>query len=320
MKRGLAILVAVLFILISVIAYYQIFGSTKKLERYYTGIGVQLWKVDQNINGFGGQRNGQSMWFKNDIGQFTGKTFLGQVLKNGPAGKAGLESADMLLAVDDEDVSIFGVEGVIQKITNKRVGDRVNLKIRQTDESGNVLRDFNVGLIMEEIDRADWAPLDLELGGAFCTGNECIKYTAKVSEDKNSGKFTYHFGFSNTHNQSIIIKSQLFNLIGGKDLSDSTGSLLMLKQGENRQFIVETEDFPVSESPAPIREFVGADENPDMLDYFKKNYPDFSSREHYYNDANGKLWLNTAGTTEHFFVPSGWYNTLQKANEEFWRR
>ncbi|MDP3792956.1 MAG: PDZ domain-containing protein [bacterium] len=291
-----------------------------KPERYSIGIGVTLDEIGENIEAFGVRRGGQDLWFNNKSGKFNGAISLRQVLENGPAEKVGLEAGDTLLEIDGEDASELGVSGVVEKITNKSVGDSVDLKVRKTDENGNILKEFNTNVTLEKIDRVAWIPLNLELGGSFCTGDECIKYTTKVSEDKAKGKFTYYFSFSSTHSKPVIVQSPLFNLLRGRKKSDIANSFLKLDPILGEDFVVESDDFPVSGVPAPIREFMGADDDPDMLKYFQENYPDINSLGHYYKDQEGKLWLNTSGTSGYFFVPAGWRPVLVEENERFWKR
>ena len=191
--------------------------------------------------------------------------------------------------------------------------NHIDLRIKRTDENGNILKEFNADVILGNIDRVAWIALDLDLGGALCTGSECIEYTTKVSEDKETGEFIYYFDFSSTHSKAIILQSPLFDLLIGE-------KTVRLESMSHLNFVHRSYDFPVASVPAPMKKFINANDDPHMLKYFMDNYPDINSEKYYYKDSDDNLWLNTSGTSNYFFVQSKWRDVLVKENEKFWER
>jgi hypothetical protein len=290
--------------------------ESPKPERYYVGIGVTLYKVEASTLSFGGTRNGESVRFNNEKGQFTGLIIIGRLLENGPAQKAGLEDSDVLVEVDGEDASSLDATEVMGKITEKSIGQNVSLKVRKTDTEGNTLRELTVDIVLETIDRASWVHLDFPLGGGFGSQGWMVNYSSVVSEDKATGKFTYRYEISNGTPETVILKSTIFNLLFRKDNSDTTQYQLKLGPGGATTVVLESEDFPIEGAPSLTKTFELADSNPEGLKYFKENFSNFAAVS--YTDPEGKLWLNSMGTTMHLYVPEKWLVILTEENKRFW--
>lgn len=316
MKRTFAFLFFAL--IMATVTYAAPQQDNERIDRYYVGIGVTLYKVEENVLSFGGTRDGKVVRFNNEKGQFTGLITIGRLLENGPAQKAGLEDSDVLVGVDGEDASALDVSGVIRKITGKPVGQSVNLKVRRTDTEGNTLREFNVDVALGTIDRVSWVRLNFPLGGGFGSQDGMVSYSSAVSEDKTTGKFTYRYEIYNGKPEPVILNSTIFNLLFRKDESDTTQYQLKLNPAGTTTIVLESEDFPVEGAPSPTQAFSNADSNPEKLKYFRENYPDLGSVS--YTDLAGKLWLNDTGTSMHLYVPSKWLGTLLEENERFWER
>jgi len=295
----------------------------QRSERYYVGIGAQFYKVDKNtVTYYSGGKE-----YSNKDGKLTGLIIFDRVLGDGPAHKAGIRAGDVIVevtAIDDdlnfEDAKTLDGEGLLKRLSGGRVGDQLWLRMHKIDTDGNIIEKYEALVIKELIDRVSWVPFDLELGGASCSNDDCIEYDTKVSRDKTTGKFVYYFHFFNRSSEPVILKSILFNLLLNNTVSDTGSYLLKLNPMKTSTFILESEDFPITEAPSSIREFINASKNPEILKYFNENYLDISSPDHYYKDAKGELWLNTMGVRWYFFVPEGWYRIMWEDNERFWKR
>lgn len=288
------------------------------MGRYYVGIGITLSQVEENTLSFGGTRDGKTIRFNNDKGQFTGLITIGRLLENGPAARAGLEDGDVLVEIDGESAWALGVEGVVRKITSKLVGQTVGLEVNRTDAEGNVLRELLVAVKLETIDRVSWVHLDLSLGGGFGSKDGMVKYSSVVSEDKATGKFIYRYEISNGTPEPVLLSSTILNLLFRKDELDTTQYQLKLDPAGTTTIVLESEDFPVEGAPSPTKTFVPADFDSERLLYFKENYPDLGAVS--YTDQAGKLWLNDQGTTMHLYVPEKWLAILMEENKRFWER
>lgn len=320
----LRVLFFIFVLFLSSSAFAQQNGFEKR-ERYYNGIGVNFFVVSENTKSFFGDRNGQLIEFSNESGEFTGSVIIGSILPKGSASKAGLTNGDMLLEVDHIQVggrgmAGIGMDGAIKAITSKSVGKTVILTVGQTDEIGKMIRTFDVPITIETIDRVDWIPLDLELGGSYCEGSECIEYTTIVSEDKNTGIFKYRYEITNMTSKSIILESSLLNLLFRKNILDPARYLLKIDSLHSSAFILTSDDFPIEGAPAMTRYFRKAEDDLRLAQYFKENYPNTSSEEHYYLDGDSKLWLNYAGAGNYYFVPESWYEIMYEYYEKFWSR
>lgn len=289
--------------------------TVQKTERYYVGMGVQLATIDENISALYGE-DGRK--YSNEKGQLTGLVVLRQILKGGPADKAGLKDMDVLLRVDRLIVTSLPGGFAIAHLTSRNEGDLVNLRVRRIDENGNSLKEFDVDVVLEKIDRVSWVPLDLSLGGGFGSQDGMVSYSSMVSENKTIGKFIYRYEISNGTPKPVILNSTIFSLLFRKGESDTTQYQLKLDPGGTTTIVLESDDFPASEVPSPTRAFSDADSDPEKLKYFKENYPDIGPVS--YTDPSGKLWLNDMGTSMHLFVPEIWVVTLMKENELFWKR
>lgn len=296
----------------------NVFAQQKsETSRYYVGMGAQLYTVEENILMLSGN-DGKK--YSNKNGQLTGLTFLRQILKGGPADKAGLKDMDILLEVDRLIVTSMPGGFAIAHLTSRSEGDSVNLKVRRIDVDGITLNEFNVDVVLERIDRVAWVPLDLPLGGSFCTGDSCISYGSEISENKTTGKFTYRYSFSSTYSKPVILQSTVLNFLLRTGEADTAKYLMKISPMKTSSFLLETDVFPVTGAPSATREFIRAVDEPEMLKYFKENYPDVESPEHYYKDSSGELWLYTGGTTWYLFVPANWYEVMWQENEQFWKR
>ena len=194
------------------------------------------------------------------------------------------------------------------------------MKIGHSDENGNLLRAFNVVIVIERIDRVAWVPLGTDLGGSFCTGEECISYSSKVFEDKTTGKFSYYYNFSSTYSKPIILQSTILNLLLRNGSNDTAVTLLKINPMKTTNFVLESDIFPAKEVPSPTREFLRAEDDPKLLEYFQENYPIAKFPDHYRQDVEDQLWLNTGGTSWYLFVPVTWSNVMWQENEQFWKR
>ena len=307
MKR-IGISFVLLFTAIS-IAYAGQDSQDKNISRYYVGIGVNLAKFED------------------------GNFQITRVLRGGTADYAGLKAGDFVTEIEGLSTKSFSLEKPDPRKSEEflltdwfkdREGRAVNFKIyRKINDE--IYEHFNVDVYCVQIDRLAWIPLDLDLGGSFCTGQDgkdegCITYTSKVSEDKSTGKFIYRYEITNKMSEPVILNSVIFNLLFRRDASDTTQYQLKLDPVKTTTIVLESEDLPVEGAPSSTRIFQSADANPDLLKYFKEEYPDTNSRDHYYKDSENRLWLRSSGVRFYFFVPASWYQTMQEDDERFWKR
>lgn len=300
-----------------IVCFYSFaFAQNESLPRYYDGIGIRPWQVGENTKGFGGQRNGVEVWFNNEQGRFTGSIFVGRVLRDGPAARAGLETGDAILQVDKEPV--YNIEELVAKITKKEIGEEVELRIRQMDPMGENYYEFSKTVRIETIDNAEWVPYDMSFGGSMSVRDVAFSYRAEVSKTR-GGAFIYRYDFTNHGRQSVILRTELVNLLLSKEGEAQVEYFMVLHPGRTTSFTLETEDYPVDGVSGPLSEYVSSVINADLYKYFLENYPDTSSGK-YFLDSKGTLWLNDAGTSFYLVVPSSWVVPLTEANERFWKR
>ena len=314
MKKGLTVLAVILLFVSFFVRQVEAQEQVSEIpKRYVVGIGAAFYKVEPSISAFSGRRNGQEIRFNNESERFTGSVFFNRILENSPAEKAGLESGDILLEVDGEHISFLGVSGAIKKMASKSVGDGVDLKVRQTDEVGNVLREFNVNVVLEVIDRADWVPQDIWFRSELSTcsindigkwnnkmlsfltiglikRDKCsydIEFATMVSEDEKTGKFTYRYKISNTQGKTVMVRLQAIDVV-----SVSTSNLVELDRGATKEFTLVTDAFPVE-----FGSRLDVHEKPEkwLIDFEEKNGFFVSDRGY---------WAGLASSTVTAFVPA----------------
>src|SRR3989338_3082215 len=295
--------------------------SAQDLDRYYSGIGARYWQIAEETIKFWGQRNGLHIEFDNERGACTGHIVVGEIMAGGPAERAGLERGDMIIQIDNENVS--SPDAVSSKIRSKRLGENVNLRVRRMDEKGENYHEYTLVIRVETIDRADWVNYDFPSKGSWGGSWEgskgaTISYESGVSRTGDGG-FIYYYDFTNNAGEVVVLHSEIINLLLRKDGDHETQYYLVMNPGRTTSFALETKDFPVEEVPSSFAQYFSSVALPELYAYFLENYPDTDSNK-YFKDSTGLLWLNTMGVRNSFFVPSRWVVQLLEKDTEFWDR
>jgi len=245
MKRFILIIVpAGLFV--GLLLYAGVFQKHQKLDRYYTSIGVNLYKVEPDILSMYDE-NGQE--YLNDNGQFTNLILIRDILDNGPAAKAGLRDMDVLLEVDGRQVdgkeirtlSFFGVN---YALASGKPGDVSRLKIRRMDTNGNPLEDHEFDVRKEIIDKVAWLPMGRWLHSGVGSGYDYeVQVGTMVHEvkDGNQNYFAYKYKVENLGSKVIEVKWKI-------NFWDKFKSKKMLKPGQNMEYTTISDNFPVESS------------------------------------------------------------------------
>lgn len=249
MKRAILILVpAGLFV--GLLLYVGVFQKHQKPDRYYTGIGVQLYKVEPDILSMYDEN---SQEYLNDNGQFTNLILIRNLLNDGPAAKAGLRDMDILLEIDGQQVdgkeirtlSLFGAR---YALASGKPGDISRLKVRRMDTNGNPLEDYEFDVRKEIIDKVAWLPMDLWLHSSvgLCGDSGCdyqVKVGTMVHEvkDGNQNYFAYKYKIENLGSKVIEAKWKV-------NFWDKFKSKKILKPGQNIEHTAISSDFPVESS------------------------------------------------------------------------
>ncbi len=236
MKRTL--LTLFLVAVAGTVIWLAVSKKEQKPNRYYVGIGTTLYEVQENTLSFGGIRDGKTIQFNNEKGQFTRLIAVDRLLENGPAERAGLENSDILVEVDGESAKALGAEGVTQKITAKSVGQVVNLRVRRTDTEGNILREFTVDVALEPIDRVSWLPMDTWMSNRIAScgayGSDGCDYDLSLSSmvhEEEGYVFVYTYKAQNSGKKTLTVNWD--------------GMEFKLKPGESSQQDAVSDDFPV---------------------------------------------------------------------------
>lgn len=229
-------------------------------DRYYVGIGVQLYQVEENIVTMF-DNNGQE--YSNADQKLTGLVVLRKLLKNGPAEAAGLRDMDVVVGLDGRD-GPPSEQVLNDAIRSGKEGEMVRLKIRRIDKDGNTLNEFEIDVRRGIIDRVSWLTMDTWITGGSrgqCGPNECdynVSFNSRVHEDKASGKFVYDYKIENSGTKAVMVKWEALKLVGVKS------EVLVASDGfEQLQF--SSPDFPEFYYPAEMEIVVQDSESSGLL-------------------------------------------------------
>ncbi len=247
MKRAVLIVVLVGLLLYLFVGVFQ---KHQKPDRYYTGIGVQLYKVGPGISSMY-DKNGQK--YLNSNGQFTNLILIRNLLDNGPAAKAGLRDMDVLLEVDGQQVDgkeirVLSSFGVNNALASGKPGDISRLKIRRMDTNGNSLGDYEFDVRKESIDKVAWLPMGLWLYSGIdqCGDNGCnyqVMVSTMVNEvkDGHQNYFSYKYKIENLGSTTIEVKWKI-------NFWDKFKSKKTLQPGQNMEYVSISDTFPIASS------------------------------------------------------------------------
>lgn len=211
MKRILLILL--LWAIAGVAVWYAVsLQGRKPVDRYYVGIGVQLYQVEEKVVAMYDD-NGEE--YSNEKQQLTGFVLVRGILKGSPAEVAGLRDMDVVVGLDGRNGPPS--ENVLSKaIRNGREGGTIRLKIRRIDKAGNTLNEFDTDVRRGIIDTVAWLSMDTWMTGSrsMCGPDQCdynVSFSSMVHEMKDGRtlNFIYYYKLENSGTKPVDVRWKL---------------------------------------------------------------------------------------------------------------
>src|SRR3989344_2683643 len=291
--------------LVANVAFAQNTSSTEPevIDRYYMGIGIQFNRIDEKTIGF----SGAAGEYKNDHGQFTGKVVVVRLLKNGPAERAGIQTGDILVDVEWLGIAELDLGSIHMIIRTAFTGDEtIHLQMRRTDVDGVALKDFEVEMKREKIDRVAWVPMNQvmrgEMSGGTTRGRFRLVFESKVTEDTTTGMFHLWSRVRNRGRIGTLLRwGMLERAMRGADPSlseDFDMVFIALNPGKSREFQLVTREIPTyyGGSAGTVQAFFPAGD-----DYFRE----LKNEHGFYMTPTGVVTFG-AGSSMPGFLPEAW--------------
>ena len=222
-------------------------------ERYYIGIGVSFGVFDKDVLAIG-LDDGKEIHNKN--GKLNGLVYVSSVLKNSPAEQAGLKRGDILVHTEGT-LTVYeslDLEFVVKKIRNRRVGETVDLAFRMINEKGEwVGNTYDKYIPRAKIDSVAWLPMDRVMQSYFSVGG-AVQFVveAKLSENKETGEFTYWHRITNKGKKEVYVQWEVVDKLRTGWWNGMT--VIPFKPGESREFVLKSKLLPAMVNK-PVRGF-----------------------------------------------------------------